>query len=71
MSIPRSAKQAMVAAATGATVLAVFALGARDADRATATTPGPNGPIVYAKQVHGDFQLFSVGPGGTGQRRLP
>jgi Tol biopolymer transport system component len=40
------------------------------ASEGLATTPGTNGLIVYAKEVRGDFQLFTVRPDGTGQRRL-
>jgi Tol biopolymer transport system component len=35
-----------------------------------ATTPGPNGRIVYAQEVQGHFQLFTVRPDGTGRARL-
>jgi Tol biopolymer transport system component len=40
------------------------------ASEGSATTPGTNGLIVYAKEVGKDFQLFTVRPDGTGQRRL-
>jgi Tol biopolymer transport system component len=35
-----------------------------------ATTPGANGLMVFAKELRGDFQLFTVRPDGTGQRRV-
>jgi Tol biopolymer transport system component len=35
-----------------------------------ATTPGANGLIVYAKEVDGDHQLFTIRPDGTGERRI-
>jgi hypothetical protein len=32
-----------------------------------ATTPGPNGRIVYAQEAQGHFQLFTVRSDGTGR----
>jgi Tol biopolymer transport system component len=60
--------RALVPAALAA-ALATAVLGGL-ASEGAATTPGTNGLIVYAKEVRGDFQLFTVRPDGTGQRRL-
>jgi Tol biopolymer transport system component len=35
-----------------------------------ATTPGRNGRIVYAQEVRGTFQLFTIRSNGTGRARL-
>jgi Tol biopolymer transport system component len=35
-----------------------------------ATTPGSNGRIVYAQEVGGHFQLFTIGSNGTGRARV-
>jgi Tol biopolymer transport system component len=55
----------------GALVMALAAavLG-RLALEALATTPGTDGLIVYAKEVHGHFQLFTIRPDGTGERQI-
>jgi Tol biopolymer transport system component len=64
MSTRALAPRAALAGALAAAVLGGFAF------EAAATTPGTNGLIVYAKEVRGDFQLFTVRPDGTGQRQL-
>jgi Tol biopolymer transport system component len=46
------------------------AWGLREPAPAAATPPGVNGPIVFAKEVKGDFELFGVEADGTAERRL-
>jgi Tol biopolymer transport system component len=35
-----------------------------------ATTPGRNGLIVYAQELRGGYQLFTIRPDGTGNRQI-
>jgi Tol biopolymer transport system component len=35
-----------------------------------ATTPGPNGRIVYVRQVHGHSRLFTIQPDGTKETQI-
>lgn len=55
-----------------ATFLAVAVLAALFSGTARATTPGPNGRIVFASTTNDDlyFDLFSVNPDGSDLRRL-
>jgi Tol biopolymer transport system component len=70
MSIMHAPLRLPVIAATGLVALCAVVYGARDAAPAAATSPGANGAIAFAKEVGGDFELFSVQSDGTGERRL-
>ncbi|MFL5827012.1 MAG: TolB family protein [Thermoleophilaceae bacterium] len=59
-------------AVLGALFVVAFAavLLGRPASEGLATTSGTNGLIVYAKEVSGHFQLFTIRPDGTGARQI-
>ena len=58
----------LVAVALAGSVLAVLA--GVSLTESAATTPGRNGRIVYAQEVEGHFQLFTIRPNGTGRARV-
>jgi Tol biopolymer transport system component len=64
MSTPVVVWRAALAFALAAAVLGRLTSGS------LATTPGTNGLIVYAKEVRGHFQLFTIRPDGTGERQI-
>src|SRR5215210_1516880 len=59
---------ALVAVALAGSVLAVLA--GVSLTESAATTPGRNGRIVYAQEVKGTFQLFTIRPNGTARAKL-
>ena len=59
---------ALVAVALAGSVVVVFA--GVSLTESGATTPGRNGRIVYAQEVGGHFQLFTIRSNGTGRARV-
>jgi Tol biopolymer transport system component len=59
---------ALVAVALAGSVLAVLA--GVSLTESAATTPGRSGRIVYAQEVGGHFQLFTIRPNGTARAKL-
>ena len=58
----------ILAIAIAGSVLAVFA--GISLTESGATTPGRNGRIVYAQEVGGHFQMFTIRSNGTGRARV-
>jgi Tol biopolymer transport system component len=58
----------LVAVALAGSVLAVLA--GVSLTESAATTPGRNGRIVYAQEVRGTFQLFTIRSNGTARAKL-
>lgn len=59
-----------VLAPLAAVVLGLAAAGGSLTPQGQATTPGPNGLIVYNKELGGGNALFTIHPDGTGERRI-